>query len=219
MKQKWNWREALFGAALMLGAGVLVAHAASYPVPATNQTAQPTFLVDPVTGSPNSGINNYAAVASASFTRPADTTAYALGDIACASTTAGSCAPMQFTIARNNDSTGLITKAKLYTSSTSVTNSSFRLHLYKALPTPSNGDNGAWLTNNVANYLGCFDVTLDRAFTDGAVGSGIPCTGSMSLFIPATGTKIVYGFTEVRGAYTPTSGEVFTWSLEAPFLN
>jgi hypothetical protein len=96
------------------------------------------------------------------------------------------------------------------TSSTSVTNASFRLHLYTVLGiTAANGDNGAWSTDKAANYIGFVDITVDKAFTDGAVGlsaqTEINCT-------PVT--TLLYGLLEARGAYTPTSAEVFTVTLE-----
>lgn len=152
-------------------------------------------------------------LASASFTRPADTTAYASGDLVANSTTAGSVAAMQFTVARIAAGSGMIRRARIRKTGTSITNAQFRLHLYSAAPTASNGDNGAWLTDNAANYLGSFDVTLDKAFTDGAAGNGVPVSGSEINFALASGQK-VYGLLEARGAYTPASGETFTVSLE-----
>lgn len=150
---------------------------------------------------------------SVSFTRPADTTAYALGDLVANSTTAGSVAAMQFAAARAVGLGGMIRRARIRKTGTGVTNASFRLHLYSASPVPSNGDNGAWLTDKAANYIGAFDVTVDRVFTDGAAGNGLPVTGSEIVFKSVSAVTL-YGLLEARGAYTPGSGETFTVELE-----
>lgn len=158
-------------------------------------------------------VGGRTAVPSANFTRPSDTTAYASGDLVANSTTAGSVAPLSWTAARVAAGSGMIRRARIKTSSTNVTNASFRLHLYKASPTPSNGDNGAWLTNQSANYLGSLDITVDRAFTDGATGNGTPNIGTEINFALSSG-QTIYGLLEARGAYTPTSAGTFTVELE-----
>lgn len=148
----------------------------------------------------------------AGFTRPSDTTAYASGDLVANSTTAGSVVPIPFKVARTSLPFSTLDRVRLLKSGTSVTNASFRLHFYTTAPTPSNGDNGVWLTTQ-AGYLGAVDVTVDKAFSDGAAGIGAFGVG---LKIPSTrdtdGT--VYGLLEARGAYTPISAEVFTATLE-----
>jgi hypothetical protein len=138
---------------------------------------------------------------SASFTRPADTTAYASGDLVANNVTAGSVVPMSLTPPQR---TGNVKRVTIKKSGTSVTNASFRLHLYDSSPTPVNGDNGAWSTT-VAAYLGSVDVTVDKAFTDGAVGVGT-CDFNLA------GTSL-FALLEARGAYTPASAEVFTVTL------
>jgi hypothetical protein len=151
--------------------------------------------------------------AGASFNRPADITQYAIGDLVANNVTAGSVVPMQFTAARIAAGSGMIRRAKIRKSGTSITAASFRLHLYLTLPTPSNGDNGPWLTDDSANYIGSFDATMDRVFTDGASGIGVPSVGSEVNFALASG-QILYGLLEARDTYTPVSGETFTCVLE-----
>ena len=158
-------------------------------------------------------VGGLAILASANFTRPADTTAYAIGDLVANSTTAGSVAPLQFTVARIAAGSGMIRRARLRKTGTGIVGTNFRLHLYRSTPTPSNGDNGVWLTNQGANYMGAFDITLDRVFTDGASGNGIPILGSEINFKLPSG-QVVFGLLEARGAYTPVSAEVFTLELE-----
>ena len=150
----------------------------------------------------------------ANFTRPADTTAYASGDLVANSTTAGSVAAMEFTGSRNMKQVFWIRKVKLHKSGTSVTNAAFRVHFFRAAPTTvTNGDNGAFSVSGVADYIGAVDVTLNRAFTDGAAGFGAPIVGNEMIVKQAAGVSI-YALIEARGAYTPSSAEVFTVTLE-----
>ena len=159
-------------------------------------------------------VGGEAVVAAASqFTRPADTTAYAAGDLVANSTTAGSVTPLSFTVSRVAGGTGLIRRARLKKSGTSTTNAQFRLHLYASAPTIANGDNGAWSTSGAATYLGAMDVTVDKAFTDGAAGQGVPSMGSEIVFDLSSGTTL-RGLLEARAAYTPGNAETFDCSLE-----
>jgi hypothetical protein len=150
----------------------------------------------------------------ASFTRPNDTTAYASGDLVANSVTAGSVLPLSFALG-NAYGVGQfrINRARLAKSGTGVTNASFRVHLYAAQPTPANGDNGAWSTDQAGKWLGNIDVTSMLAFTDGAAGTGSLPAGSEGLIrLPAGAT--VYALLEARAAYTPAAQEVFTITLE-----
>lgn len=149
----------------------------------------------------------------ATFSRPADTTAYASGDLVANSTTAGSVVPLSWSVARVTAGSGMIRRARFRKTNTVLTNASFRLHLYTSAPTPSNGDNGVWLTDQSATYLGAIDVTFAKAFTDGCAENGVPNTGSEINFALASG-QTIYGLLEARAAYTPTSGETFTVDLE-----
>lgn len=147
------------------------------------------------------------------FTRPADTTAYASGDLVANSTTAGSVVPLVFTKPVGAAPYAMIRRARLRKSSVGVTSSSFRLHLFRAAPTPANGDNGVFSTTGVADYIGAMDIIIDRAFTDGAAGQGVPLIGSeINTQWPASG--MLYGLLEARGAYTPVSAETVTAVLE-----
>lgn len=145
-----------------------------------------------------------------SFTRPADTTAYASGDLVANSTTAGSVAPIVLTTVQEAGGSRSVQRVRLSKSGTSVTNASFRLHLYNVAPTCANGDNGAWSTTGASGYLGSVDVTIDKAFTDGATGS-TALSGANFVFDQAAA---LYGLLEARAAYTPISGEVFTVNVD-----
>lgn len=155
-----------------------------------------------------------SAVPTASFTRPADTTAYAVGDLIANSTTAGSVVPMQLECARRKGGSGQIVRLRLKKSTASLTNASFRVHLYRTAPTPTNGDNGAWLTSGALTYLGAFDVTMDRAFSDGAAGAGVPLTGPVLVFVADPASTVLHALVEARAAYAGGASEVFTVAAE-----
>jgi hypothetical protein len=156
-------------------------------------------------------VGGHTATASANFTRPADTTTYAQGDLVANSTTAGSVTPLALTAARVSGGGGVIRKLRLIKSTASLTNAQFRVHLYNALPTVANGDNAAFSTPGALNYIDAFDVTMDQAFTDGAAGFGFPRHGPDVSFKLASG-QAVYALIEFRGAanYTPGNAEMFT---------
>lgn len=158
-------------------------------------------------------VGGNSAVKTATMTRPADTVAYASGDLVANSTTAGSVVPITLAVARKNDGTVVIPRVRLKKNNTSVTNAQFRVHLYKTSPTVTNGDNGAWLTTE-SNYIGYCDINMDRVFSDGAKGFGVPATGNQFIIEPDTGTQNIYALLEARAAYTPTSGEIFTLAVE-----
>jgi hypothetical protein len=174
------------------------------------------------------GTNNIGAVTSnnaliervASFTRPADTTTYASGDLVANSTTAGSVVPLTFTtVTRSAGDSVRIERARINTSNALLTNASFRLHLFETTPVPTVGDNGVFntagvlATSGIDGYLGNFSITLSNSGTTGSSGRGVPDVGSAIIATPATGTSI-FGLLEVTAAYVPVSGATFTVSLE-----
>jgi hypothetical protein len=156
----------------------------------------------------------YIANPSASFARPANTTAYASGSLVANSTTAGSVVPLTFTLGNSfGPGSFRMTRARISKSGTSAANANFRLHFYQSSPVPTNGDGGAWLTTKAADWLGNIDVTSMLAFTDGCSGTGSAVAGS-EMFLKLASGATVYGLLEAKAAYTPASGEVFTVTLE-----
>lgn len=144
---------------------------------------------------------------SASFTRPADTTAYASGDLVANSTTAGSVVAMTLSNVGNGPVAARVRRVRLHGDKADATNFNFRVHLFNVLAiTCVNGDNGAFSVNKSANYLGSVDVATGQLFTDGALGAATCDIVSTS--------QNLYALLEARAAYTPASGEVFTLTLE-----
>ena len=149
-----------------------------------------------------------------SFTRPDNTTTYAVGDLVANSATAGSVVAPSFRAAAGFGSTGVIRRVRLRKSDDSVTDAVFRVHFFLADPTTvTNGDNGAFLVSGVADYLGAADVTIDQAFTDGAFGVDAPNAGTDITFDIVSGLE-VFWLLEARAAYIPVSEEVFTLQPE-----
>lgn len=154
--------------------------------------------------------------ASSTITRPADTTAYASGDLVANSTTAGSVNALQFTAARTAaQGSGRVLGAVLQKSGTTATNAAFRLHLFTSTPTfTSAGDNSAIGTVVVGiakGYLGYCDVTAMTGVSDCCFATG--AVDNSRLRMPWNGGQTLYGLLEARGSYTPASAEVFTVSL------
>lgn len=162
------------------------------------------------------GATRLAAIITAlPFTRPADTTAYASGDLVANNVTAGSVVPIALTAAaRTNAGIVSVRRVRLKKSGTSVTNATFRVHLFGALPVPAVGDNTAISTTGAGAYLGACDIGSMQAFTDGAVGVAVPLVGVDILGAAGAGVKTLYALLEARGAYTPASAETFTLTAE-----
>lgn len=144
----------------------------------------------------------------ATFTRPNDSTAYAIGDLVANNTAAGSVTPLSFFIPYGR---GLeLMRASILKSTATVANSSFRIHLFRDSPTVTNGDNGA-LSALQAGYFGSVDVTGATPTLTGtgrAVGSA-----AVNFVINTDIDQIVFGLVEALAAYAPGAQETFSVSL------
>jgi len=157
--------------------------------------------------------------ATATLTRPANTTAYAATQQVSATANGGTGSPLSFTLAGVNAGGGVVATAHLVKSSTSTTNATFRLFLFdSAAPTLTNiGDRNTYAMPAIADYaayVGYFDFNSAVAGSDGCWFEGSP-SQSIVAFLAAGGSKVVYGVLVCTGAYTPTSGEVFDVRLTA----
>lgn len=143
-----------------------------------------------------------------SFTRPADATAYAAGDVMNGS---GVTVPISFTIPSNMVNPRL--KGVSISSSFQTGTFTGSLHLFSATQTVA-ADNAAYSPTDadVLNYIGTVSI--------GAAWTSLPAnklsTTILTTEIPlATGnfTSTVFGVLMATGAYTPASGEVFSINL------
>lgn len=156
----------------------------------------------------------------ASFTRPADTDAYAQGDLVANSTTAGSVTPMRFGVSKLGHGTGRVVGARLLKDDATTNNADFILHLFSSEPTSSAGDNAAFQAggvlsvSSVDSYLG--SITIDM--TSGAIADADALIESVNiastplyfdLELEANAGRVIYGLLEADAAYTPASGEIF----------
>ena len=151
------------------------------------------------------------ATPEAKFIRPADTTAYADGDLVANDTDIADVVPLKFTVGGQNVGI-MIRRARLRTSTTNVTLASFRLHLFTNKPTPAVADNAALVVSDTPGYLGYFDFTLSAAFADGAVVHAVPAIGSE--IVARVGDGAIYGLLQAKAGYTPASAQLFYVQLE-----
>jgi len=154
---------------------------------------------------------------SSNFTRPSDTTAYAVGDLIANSVTAASVTPLSW--ATTGSRPFYIPRIRLQKTGTSVTNASFRIHVYDSSPSvATTGDNGVFASVVTGNtkWLGAFDGTMLTAHADGCVVDCVPPTDFLRrTFIGDPGT--LYGLIEAFAAYTPANAEVFTATMYFEF--
>jgi hypothetical protein len=164
-------------------------------------------------------VGGRSIAATASFTRPADTSAYAVGDLIANSTTAASVVPMALAVARINGGTGIIRKLRLKTNDAAWKNAVVRVHLFELSPTVTVGDNGVFnaaetLACTESSYIGYADVTLGKQFSDSVKGFAMPGEGVEWTFVAAAASQNVYALLEARTALTPASAALFTLSAE-----
>lgn len=153
----------------------------------------------------------------ASFTRPANTTAYASGQLVANNTVAGNVNAMTITGARYSGGGFRVNAAIIAKSGTGITNANFRVHLFDTAPTVANGDGGAFSTTGAGGgsaptWLGSVDVSVTQVLSDGAIGRA--AFGPPSCFIKKSSGQTIAALLEARGAYTPANAEVFGLSLE-----
>lgn len=146
-----------------------------------------------------------------SFTRPANTTAYADTDLVANSTTAGSVVPLTFNVGRGGIKIVGIRINK--SDETDVANATFTLHLFGSSPTVANGDNGT-LSHDLSDKFGTAAMAIMTAATDEA----FTVTNGGSTVLPDgiywySSSGVIYGLLEAKAAYGPASGEVFTVTL------
>lgn len=146
----------------------------------------------------------------ATFTRPADTTAYAAGDLVANSTTANQVAAISQTWGNLN---GSLARIRLSTTNATITNGNFNLWFFRVDPSllPTNGDNDALAGLSFVTY-GLIHVAPINLYASmsGHGGWGEATYDPNLIHVPAQ----VYCLLEARAAYTPASGEIFSVQTE-----
>lgn len=145
----------------------------------------------------------------ATFTRPADTTAYAANDVVGPAVTANLSFAGAF---RVNAGSAYIVKAKLKTNQSTNT-AQFRLHLYNAAPTAIADNSPATLLfADEAKHLGWIDFPTMQTEGTGSDAAIALWTGQISAMAAAADTTI-FGVLETKTAFTPASGQQFAVRL------
>ncbi len=159
---------------------------------------------------------------SATFTRPSDTTQYAVGDLIANSVVGGSVTPLTWRMGTTttDKQSFYVPGIRLKIDKASLTSAQFRVHLYKAAPTVAGtGDNGVFGTDvsGNANEIGTYDVTMVSLHADGVNGIAVPTEGVIEpqhVIGQAPGSYVVlYGLIEALATYTPASASIITAEL------
>ena len=154
-------------------------------------------------------------VIEAAFTRPADTTQYAVNDAVSDSTSAPTVMTFSDT-GRTNIGSGLLRSALLIDSANQGTAGDFRLFLFDAAPTAME-DNAAFDPTDaeLANVVAVINFTtdVDGNATAGAGGNAIYASGALDEpYYSASGN--LFGILTAQSTYTPVSAEIFTVRLK-----
>jgi len=149
-----------------------------------------------------------------SFTRPANTTQYTIGDVMSDSATAPTI--LKITDAFRFDGAGnLITSLRVSTDNKLWAGTQIRFYFYNASVTAQN-DNAAFaqLYANVAKGAGYIDITFDSAATGASTDmvAGQNTTDRLGIQAPTDGNDI-YMIPVILTASTPTSAQKFYGKL------
>ena len=150
----------------------------------------------------------------AAYTRPANTTAYTSGDALSDSTTAPTA--LTFTnVGRGSGTakggTGVILSAQCV-DSVATASQSLELWVFSASPTATNDNSAFAITDAEAlNLVAVFPFTTWYASANNQVSMA---DSFNKAFACVVGDSNLYGLAVVRGAITPSSGEVFTFALD-----
>lgn len=143
------------------------------------------------------------------MTSPGTGGTYAVNDLVANNATAGSVTPISCAIGSYSGASIRITKAQLLTSTTTLTNASFLIHLYTSSPTVANGNDGAY-SSTASGWFCTIPVTLGLAFSNGAAGQGTPSFGGDCARVLSS-TATVYALIQANATYAWTAA--MTWDL------
>jgi hypothetical protein len=166
-------------------------------------------------------INNWSidSGSTVSFTRPANTTQYAIGDAVSDSTSSPTV--LEFAnIATNVTKTIIIQEVMITSSAAQATLPQFKLWLFNASPTAIN-DNSAFTLTDAENNTcqATIELTSPNVISSKATNnSRLEITNLQRIIRAGSSSLSLYGLLEARNAYTPISGEIFTIALKGILL-
>ena len=160
-----------------------------------------------LTGGPGSHASGAVVI------RPADTNAYAIGDLIANNTTASSVLALSLATGAK---AGIATRVRLKINDTAWKAATVRCHFFKVAPTVTVGDNGALNVSETyafteSDYLGYVDVTLAQQTSDGYVKGFANFQFAFDVLAGNTG---IFSLLEARSAVTPGSAKTFSLVLE-----
>ena len=144
--------------------------------------------------------------ASAAFNRPADTTAYAIGDAVTNSTSAPTA--LQLTVGATNGQAYVITEAVVISSAKGATLPLFTLYLFPTTFTATN-DNVALAIDQTTYESGGAIIPLTEQSSVSA-RARVGASGLNIVRALAAGDTKLYATLQAANAYTPASGETLT---------
>ena len=155
------------------------------------------------------GVRTGLAVITTTFTRPADTTAYAINDVVGPS----AAAVQEFASAfRSNGNSGYVVRAQLFTDQ-SANVALFRLYLYSVTPSAI-ADNSPFtlLYANAANHIGYIDFPAMATEGAGSTAAVSLWSGQIAA-LAAGGDDKIFGVLVAKSVFTPASAQQFTLRL------
>lgn len=151
----------------------------------------------------------YASVVTDTIVRPANTTAYAAGDVI--STTGGEI--LEFTgMAARNGASGLITTAHLIINTNQATDLVADLILFDTTLTVV-ADNAAMVATDGEAVTYCGVIQFTTPVDLGANNVAYTVTGLNLRYVCTASSTSIFGLLVARNAYTPASGDTFTIRL------
>ena len=147
---------------------------------------------------------------SATITRPADTTAYAAGDVIGTASTHILTFNNALDVIANDMQRGLIYRAWLIDSAAAATLPSLELWLFNVAPA-AQADNAVFNVSDAELMNGLVGIIpFTRSFVGKANDNSVQVSDQLSMaFEVAPGDTAIYGVLVVRNAYTPVSAEQF----------
>lgn len=154
------------------------------------------------------------------ITRPANTTAYATGQLVANSTSAASVTPFTFSLDGYAQPVK-VSRFIMRSSNDTASNKNFELFLFGgASPVPTNGDGAAFAVtaaNGMNNFAGVYGSTAAKVTGGGAVQYFYPMDSAATFvngWLEQHLTLPFYGLLVVRAAYAPANAETFTITAE-----